>query len=241
MTISRKTFIAASAVAGALAAAGSAEGATPQRPYAPVLLRGRYDYDAMMAVMRHPATHKQMFLTDPGLLAAPGVAAVFLKMTNAWNAYEFSLHMLPAKEKIAVGAVLIAAPIIFALDDAMWAKYRLGSVFNVTDRGGAIATTNPTRTAWGTLDLHADPNDTRGIYHDNSSAALLARGAHFLVCHNAIAGISQRVVASSGVPHATIVDDWTAHVLPGFTVVPAGAMAIQLAQEHGWKLYPITD
>ena len=172
-----------------------------QRPYAPVLLRGQYDYDAMMRVMDDPAPHKQIFLTDPGLLAAPGVAAAFMKMTNAWNAYTFSRDPAPGRTALAVAAVLIAAPIVFALNDVMWKKYRIGEVLGVTDRSGATAVANPTRTAWGPLDLGADPNDTNGIYHDCSSAALIARGARFLVCHNAIAGISAKFVASAGVAH----------------------------------------
>ena len=244
MSISRKAFFVAGAVAGAVGSATLASAAaaiSSQRPYAPVLLRGAYDYDAMMRVIGDAAPHKQLFLSDPGLLAAPGVAAVFMKMANAWNAYEFSLRPAPARTHLSVAAVLIAAPVIFALNDAMWTKYRIGEIFDVTDRTGAIATSNPSRAAWGPLDLDAGPNDTNGLYHDYSSAALRARGARFLVCHNAISGISQRVVASSGVAHPDVVNDWTANVLPGFTVVPAGGMAVQLAQERGWRLYPITD
>jgi hypothetical protein len=248
MSLSRKTFFVAGAsvAAAGLAAAGSARATTPDsgpegRPYAPLLVRGQYDHAAMMRVIDDPQPNKQLFLTDPGLLAAPGVAAAFMKMTNAWNAYTFSLQPLPARSPLAVAAVLIAAPVVFALDDATWAKYRIGDVLGITDRNGATALANPTRLAWGPLDLGADPNDPSGVYHDYSSAALLARGARFLVCHNAIAGISAKFVASSGLSHPQIVDDWTAHVLPGFSVVPAGAMVVQLAQEHGWKLYPITD
>jgi hypothetical protein len=247
MSLSRKTFFiagagaAAATLAGATRAAAADPGSPATLPYAPVLLRGQYDFDAMMRVIDDPSSRKQIFLTDPGLLAAPGVAAAFMKMTNAWNAFQFSLLPRPARTPLAMAAVLIAAPIVFALNDAMWAKYRIGDVLSITDRGGATALTNPTSAAWGPLDLGADPNDTSGIYHDYSSAALLARGARFLVCHNAIAGVSARFVATSGLLHPRIVDDWTANVLPGFSVVPAGAMAVQLAQEHGWRLYPITD
>lgn len=247
--MNRKTFFAGSAAAAALAgSAASAVGATqsaangsPGRPFAPVLLRGHYDYAAMMRVLDNPAAHKQLFLSNPDLLGAPGAPATFIRMVNAWNAYEFALEVAPKRETLAVAAVLISRPVVFALNDKMWTKYRIAQAFKIIDRTGAPAHGNPTRAAWGPLDPAADPNDTSGMYHDYSSDALRARGARFLVCHNAIGGISAEFVTSSGVAHADIVADWTANVLPGFTVVPAGGMAVQLAQERGWKLYPITD
>jgi|GEM_PF-6786245 hypothetical protein len=30
-------------------------------------------------------------------------------------------------------------------------------------------------------------------------------------------------------------------MLPGFVAVPSGAQAIQIAQERGYALYPVTD
>lgn len=246
--MNRKTFFAGSAAAAALvgsavspAAAQSAENGSPARPFAPVLLRGHYDYAAMMRVLDNPAAHKQLFLSNPDLLGAPGAPATFIRMVNAWNAYEFALEVAPKRARLAVAAVLISRPVVFALNDKMWAKYRIAQTFNVVDRTGAPARGNPTRTAWGPLDPAADPNDTSGMYHDYSSDALRARGARFLVCHNAIGGVSAGFVKASGVAHADIVADWTANVLPGFTVVPAGGMVVQLAQDRGWKLYPVTD
>lgn len=249
--MNRKTFFAgsaaaAAAVAGAASAPVSAAqqapaNSPPARPYAPVLLRGQYDHAEMMRVLDNPAAHKQLFLSNPDLLGAPGAAATFLRMVNAWNAYEFALEVAPKRETLAVAAVLISRPVVFALNDAMWKKYRIAQTFHIVDRTGAPARGNPTRAAWGPLDPSAGPNDTNGMYHDYSSDALRARGARFLVCHNAIGGISAGFVRSSGIAHADIVADWTANVLPGFTVVPAGGMAVQLAQERGWKLYPVTD
>ncbi len=247
--MNRKTFFAASAAAAALAgstassiaATQPAAGGTQGRPYAPVLLRGQYDHAAMMRVLDNSAAHKQLFLSNPDLLGAPGTATICMRMVNAWNAYEFALEVAPKRETLAVAAVLISRPIVFALNDAMWKKYRIAQTFHIVDRTGAPARGNPTRAAWGPLDPSAGPNDTSGMYHDYSSDALRARGARFLVCHNAIGGVSAGFVRSSGIAHADIVAEWMANVLPGFTVVPAGGMAVQLAQELGWKLYPVTD
>jgi hypothetical protein len=101
-------------------------------------------------------------------------------MTNAWTAYQFALTEAPATKKLAVAAVLIAAPVVFALDDSMWKKYRIGQIFKLTDRFGNPATTNVTAPAWSNLDTSADPGDLRSIHHDYTSAALLRRGARFI-------------------------------------------------------------
>ena len=246
--MNRKAFVVAGTAAAVAGAAMSSEtlaraeaADSEPRPYAPILLRGDYDYATMMRVIDNPATHKQIFLSNPDLLGFPGVSATFMRMVNAWNAYTFSLDVAPRREALAVAGVLISRPVVFALNDAMWAKYRIAQIFKITDRTGAIATGNPTRAAWGVFDVQADVQDTDGMYHDFSSDALRRRGAHFLVCHNALTGISGGFVKSSGIAHADILRDWTKNVLPGFTVVPAGGMAVQLAQERGWKLYPVTD
>lgn len=247
--MNRKTFFIAGATASAFAAGTITEPASAAsvpkavgRPYAPVLLPGQYDAKAMWrAIDANGATRKQLFLCNPDLLAAPGVSATFLRMVNAWNASLFSFGPVSKEKRLAVSAVLISQPVVFALNDTMWKKYHIARTLNVTDRSGTVAIGNPTRAAWGSLDLDAGPNNTAGIYHDYSSDALLARGASFLVCHNAIAGISARFAQSTGIPHGVVLNDWSTNLLPGFNLVPAGAAYVQLAQENGWKLYPITD
>ena len=77
--------------------------------------------------------------------------------------------------------------------------------------------------------------------HDFTARALMKRGANFFVCHNALAGVSTRFASSTGIPHSIVLHEWTTNLLPGFLVVPSGAMVVQLAQEEDWRLYPVTD
>ena len=42
-----------------------------------------------------------------------------------------------------------------------------------------------------------------------------------------------------GTTSAGVLADFEKNVLPGFIVVPAGVAAVQQAQEHGWKPFPI--
>jgi len=233
------TVLGASAMLGAERPTASAAAAwTP--PYFPILLRGEYDYDAMMHALPTDAAHKQVFLSNPSMLTAPGVAGIFQKMSLAMTCYEFALER-GQRLALAMAAVLIAEPVVFALNDAMWRKYRIAATFSLRDRTGQIGTRNFTRKAWSDLNLDASPNSPTGIYHDFTSEALRKRGAGFLVCHNALAGVSARFALRSGASHAAVLKEWTANLLPGFVAVPSGAQAVQVAQERGFALYPVTD
>jgi|SRR5579872_6489676 len=240
----RKNFVSGVAGATGIALTAASPVAAKQSwtpPFFPLVRRPNYDYAAMMRIVNDASPNKQLFLSNPSTMEIPGVAAVFERMTNAWTAYEFTLTHAPATKRLAVAAVLVSTPVVFALDDAMWRKYRIGEIFKMTDRFGAPALTNVTVPAWSNLDASADPGNLRSIYHDYTSAALLHRGARFMVCHNAYAGVSAKVAAATGIAQAKIIKDWVAHTLPGFVVIPAGGMGVQLALEHGWKLYPVTD
>lgn len=217
--------------------------ATPAKwtpPYFPILMRGQYDYDAMMRALPANAAHKQVWLSNPSLLTAPGVAGIFQKMALTKTAYEFAMERDERLTLAQVG-VLIAEPVVFALNDAMWRKYRIAATLSLPDRAGRIGTRNFTHPAWSDLNLDASPNAPAGIYHDFTSEALLKRGTSFLVCHNALAGISARFALKTGISHAAVLKEWTANLLPGFVAVPSGGQAVQLAQERGFSLYPVTD
>jgi intracellular sulfur oxidation DsrE/DsrF family protein len=194
----------------------------------------------MLRALPVDAPLKQVFLSNPSMLTAPGVAGIFQKMTLAWTCYEFALER-GERLKLAVAGVLIAEPVVFALNNAMWAKYRIASMLSLPDREGSIGTRNFTRKAWSDLNFAASPSAQSGIYHDFTSEALLKRGAGFLVCHNALAGVSTRFALKSGRSHAAVLNEWTANLFPGFVGVPSGALAVQIAQERGFALYPVTD
>jgi len=245
--IRRSFFTFVSTVLGALATLGAerpiaAAAAAPiwTPPYFPILTRGEYDYDAMMRTLPTAGPHKQVFLSNPSLLTAPGVAGIFQKMALAMTCYEFALER-GERLTLAMAGVLIAEPVVFALNDAMWQKYRIAATFSLPDRTGRIGTRNFTRKAWSDLNLDASPNSPAGIYHDFTSEGLQKRGAGFLVCHNALAGVSAKFALASGASHSAVLKEWTANLLPGFVAVPSGALAIQIAQERGYALYPVTD
>jgi hypothetical protein len=60
-----------------------------------------------------------------------------------------------------------------------------------------------------------------------------------MVCHNAMTAIAALLSQKAGTTPGAALDDFVNGLLPGFQIVPAGVAATQLAQELGWRNYPI--
>ncbi|MDZ4675210.1 MAG: twin-arginine translocation signal domain-containing protein [Gemmatimonadota bacterium] len=116
--------------------------------------------------------------------------------------------------------VLRHGSIGFALNDAMWAKYKLGETFAVTD-GAAPATRN----TW--LKPLPLPLPGTGI------EALVSKGVLFGACNVAITVYSGAVAQGMKLDPAAVRADWMANVVPGVQVVPSGVLAVSGAQEKG--------
>jgi len=108
----------------------------------------------------------------------------------------------------------------YALNDAMWAKYKLGEQFNLKD-GSAPATRN----TWvKPLPL---PLPGTGI------EALSAAGVLFGACNVALSVYSGMVAGKLGMDAAAVKADWVKNLLPGVLVVPSGVLAVSGTQEKG--------
>ena len=206
-----------------------------------VLSPKEYDYQAMMAVIRNPTPHKQVFMASstPGqaegalhllhVALKPDVSALFQHMQLAMNGYNFSLES--RGESLATLGVLSGSAVVLGLNDKMWEKYDIGRNFS-------LPKTNQYYRATSNLDPNASPNDPAGLYQDWSAQAVIARGGSFMVCHNALTNVANGIARSGNMPTQDAVEDMAQNLLPGFMLVPAGVTAVQLAQEHGWRLYP---
>jgi intracellular sulfur oxidation DsrE/DsrF family protein len=109
-----------------------------------------------------------------------------------------------------------------ALPDAMWAKYKIGETFKVTDPATkAAAVRNPF--------THAD-----GVRAPGSDIpTLTGRGVIFTVCNVALTVLSSMAAPGAGVTADAAKQDWTQNLLPGMTLVPVGVLAVNRAQEKG--------
>jgi intracellular sulfur oxidation DsrE/DsrF family protein len=161
--------------------------------------------------------HKMIFdIPEPNDGFGFAWARVFLNTTN--ETYSTS----DADNTVVI--VLRHAGIPFAMESAMWAKYKLGQTFKITDpatKGPAIR--HPL--------IHLKPGDVPipGMGVDE----LLAKGVLIGVCNIALTFYSMNMAKETGTPAETIKKDWVASLLPGVVVVPSGVIAVNRSQEKG--------
>jgi intracellular sulfur oxidation DsrE/DsrF family protein len=116
--------------------------------------------------------------------------------------------------------VLRHSAIPLAMQDALWAKYKLGEAFSIKD-GEVAATRN----------LFAKPLPLP--IADTGVELLLAKGVLVGVCDIALTVYSSGVAQKMGMDAAAVKADWIAGLLPGIQIVPSGVLAVADAQERG--------
>lgn len=114
--------------------------------------------------------------------------------------------------------------ILFAMNDGLWERYKLGERNSVNDvRTGKPATRNVYLTT-----------GTPGVRDSAIVPTLMKRGVRFLVCQNAIDSLAAKLAADNFGTVAEITKTIGAGLVPGSFVVPAMAVAANRAQEAGF-------
>ena len=127
---------------------------------------------------------------------------------------------------LVIGVHGDAIPVV--LNDALWARYKLGEQYEVTDASTKSASLrNP---------FSASNAAAAGlIASEQSMEALQKRGVRFIVCMNTIAAAMKKLSGSGfGSPeevHSAIMGG----LMPGVMTVPAMVVALTQLQEHGLK------
>src|SRR5258707_2082977 len=116
--------------------------------------------------------------------------------------------------------ILRHASIPLAMVDGLWAKYKLGEVFDLKD-GDAPATRN----------VFAKPLPLQ--LPGTGAEQLLAKAVMFGVCNVVLTSYSGAVAQKMGMDAAAVKADWVAGLIPGCQVVPSGVLAVSRTQEHG--------
>lgn len=127
-----------------------------------------------------------------------------------------------ADNKVVV--VLRHAAIPFGMKDTMWAKYKFGETFNITD-----SATKAPAVKNGFLNMKPGSFPIAGVGIDE----LLAAGVLVGICNLALTFYSMDVAAKMKLDAAAVKQDWVAHLVPGVLVVPSGVIAVNRAQEKG--------
>jgi intracellular sulfur oxidation DsrE/DsrF family protein len=204
----RKEFLAT----GSLLAVTTpiAQAATPSPKSTPPPLTFQFDQARFNDILNKTAKHKQCF----GIVKINEGSGLD-GMMNSITAYDDFLKEGPGAMQ-AVGVLYHGAAIAFAMSDAIWNQYLIPAV--------------PHLFASIRQDI-GSPKPGAGNPYKDRVQGLVARGASFFVCHNAIAGVSgflaDSLKTSPQKVHAAIM----AGIVPGALVVPAGVMAVNACQE----------
>ncbi len=144
-----------------------------------------------------------------------------------WNwVFYYSNNLTDSPDgDITAMTVLRHSGVGFALEDRLWAKYKLGEAFGVNDPAtGNASLRNP----------YYDPKpgdfpmpQIQGI------KALHERGAMFCVCDLALQVNSSAIAAKMKMEMQDVYKDMLSGVHPEVQVVPSGVWALGRAQEHG--------
>jgi intracellular sulfur oxidation DsrE/DsrF family protein len=132
------------------------------------------------------------------------------------------LNTMEATYPGTVTAVVILrhGAIPLAMNDALWAKYSLGEMFEVKD-GDVPAKRNPYATITGF------PISGLGI------AELLKSGVLVGACDVALTIYSSGAAKKMGLAPEAVKKEWVAGLLPGVQVVPSGVLGVARSQELG--------
>ncbi len=141
-------------------------------------------------------------------------------------AFYLSNNQTGVKDEDITGmCVLRHNAIPFAMEDELWAKYKLGEMFSINDNiSQAPAVRNP---YWEPKEGDYPLPGIDGI------KAMQARGAMFCVCELAIGVYSGFAAQASNQDPEVVKKEWMAGLLPGIQPVPSGVWALGRAQELG--------
>ncbi len=153
----------------------------------------------------------------------PAGGIPLVHILNYYQTYN-TAYGVPDREINGIGT-FYGGTTFYGLNDAMWAKYRLGEFLKAEDPAtGKPAVANPWRTA---------PVIVGMTLPDASIESLQQRGARFIVCNNALSIFSGLLAKSRGLDAGEVYRDMKASILHGVTLVPAMVIAIEKAQARG--------
>ena len=143
----------------------------------------------------------------------------------SWAFYKTNNQTGTADADLKAVVVLRHNAIPLAMEDRLWAKYKFGETFKITDSvANAPAVKNiyniPSEPMWTALSIE-------GI------KALSARGVMFCVCDLALSVYSGMLAPAMNMTPEDVKKDWLSGLLPGVQPVPCGVWAIGRAQEKG--------
>jgi hypothetical protein len=164
------------------------------------------------------AKHRQFFDSP-----APGGGVPLVHVMNYFDTYNKAFDVKDAD----INAVLTfyGATTFYGLNDAMWAKYKLGEFLDTNDPAtGKPATSNPWRAAPVILGMTIPAASLESLHK---------RGATLILCNNALTIFSGLLAQKRGLDAQAVYQDLNANILPGVDLIPGMVVAVEQAQHAG--------
>lgn len=196
-------------IAGAPAVAAHAAGA----PWQPARHAQDDWYDKI------PGIHR--FLFDSASAEGMGWALQFANNYFTANQQAYGLK----DSDLAVLIVARHKATSFAYNDAIWAKYgkQLSEQSEYTDP----KTKEPPK-----INVYGPAGDTAQA---GKMEGLIKKGAQFAVCSTSTRGIATRIAKANNLEVDNVIKEITANLIGNSRMVPAGILAVNRAQEHGYS------
>lgn len=177
---------------------------------------GREPSDRWLAGLA--AKHKQFFDAP-----TPNGGIPLVHVMNYYDTYNKAYQVKDAD----INAVLTfyGATTFYGVNDAAWAKYRIGEFLETIDPAtGKPVTYNPWRTAPSILGMTLAPASIETLHK---------RGATFILCNNALQIFAGMLAAKRGLAADAVYQDLKASILPEVELVPGMVIAVEQAQRAG--------
>lgn len=183
----------------------------------PSRIEKRSDAPADVWLTKLTGKHRQLFDSPTSNGGIPLIH--IMNFYDTWN----KAYGVADKDINAVGTFYGATTFI-GVNDAMWAKYRIGEFLGEKDATGAAVTKNPWREAPVILGM-----ELRAA----SIESLQKRGATFILCNNSLGIFAGFLAKARGLSADAVFADLKANILPGVELIPGMVVAIEQAQAAG--------
>ncbi len=202
--------VGAASVVGAQPAAAQAAADTPWRP-------ARHEQDDWYDKV--PGVHRFLFDTASG--EGMGWALQFASNYYTANQQTYGLK----DSDLAVIIVARHKSTSFAYNDAIWAKY--GKM--LSEQAEFV---DPKTKEAPKVNVYGPAGETQQA---GKMDALIKKGAQFAVCSMSTRGIATRIAKANGVEPDVVIKEITSNLVGNAHMVPAGIVAVNRGQEHGYS------
>lgn len=163
---------------------------------------------------------KHMMLFDN---PAPAGGIGLIHVMNYYDTYNKAYNVKDADIRAVLN--FYGGTTLYAVNDAMWTKYRIGEFVGAEDpETKAPAVVNPWR---------EKPVIIGFTIPGASVESLQKRGTVFIVCNNALEIFAGLLAQARGLEAKAVYEDLKANILPGVELVPAMVIALEQAHKKG--------